>query len=356
METKLSSRNYGVDLLRVVAMLYVVTLHSIGPGGILAAAQVGSAQYHTAWFMEIWTYCAVDIFALISGYVSYSDEHKPVKWSNYLLLWLQVVVYGIGVVLLFHVINPDLVMKQDLFRSLFPVSNGLYWYVTAYTGLFVIMPLLNAGLRNCSEETLRKLFVGLFLAFSLYEVFFQKFNLNAGYSFIWISVLYVLGACVRKCSIGRKLKPWQTVFGITVLCLLTWWWKMNMGDQLVSYLSPTVLGCALLHLIWFSKLSFGPGMKRVISFAAPAAFAAYILNCHKLIWAHVVAGKSAWLATQSLPLLVGYVIGFSLLFVGISILIDRVRIFVFDLLRLRKAADRFTALVDRALTKLTARL
>ena len=32
------TRNYGIDLLRVVAMLYVVTLHSIGPGGILAAA------------------------------------------------------------------------------------------------------------------------------------------------------------------------------------------------------------------------------------------------------------------------------------------------------------------------------
>ena len=356
MENKLSSRNYGVDLLRVVAMLYVVTLHCIGPGGILAAAEVGSLQHHTAWLMEIWTYCAVDIYALISGYVSYSDEHKPVKWSNYLLLWLQVVVYGVGVVLLFHFINPDLVTRQDLFRSFFPVSNGLYWYVTAYTGLFVIMPLLNTGLRSLSATTAQKLFVGVVLAFSLYEAFFQKFNLTAGYSFIWISLLYVLGACIKKCGIGRKLRPWQVFFGMVLLCLLTWLWKMNVGDQLLSYVSPTVLGAALLHVILFSKLTFGPGMQRVISFAAPAAFAAYILNCHKLVWAHVVANKFTPLAAEALPVLVGYVVGFSLLFVGGSILLDRVRIFVFDLLRLRRAADRLAALADRALTKLSSRL
>jgi len=347
-----SSRNYGIDLLRVVAMLYVVTLHSIGPGGILAAAQVGSAQYHAAWLMEIWTYCAVDIFALISGYVAYTDREKPVNWSNYIMLWLQVVFYGVAVTLVFNLFHPELVTKQDLFRTLLPVTNGLYWYVTAYTGLFVIMPLLNAGLRGCSEQTLRKLFVGIFLAFALYETFFRKFTLNAGYSFVWIALLYVLGACVRKCGIGRKLKPWQTLLGIAGLCLLTWWWNMNVGDQLVSYVSPTVLGAALLHLIWFSKLSFRPALQRLIAFAAPAAFAAYILNCHKIIWAHMVAGKFAGLAGVSVPLLVGAVVGFSLLFVGASILIDRVRIWVFDLLRLRKAADFLVGLADRALSGL----
>ena len=358
-----SSRNFGIDLLRVVAMLYVVTLHSIGPGGILAAAAAGSAQYRTAWFLEIWTYCAVDIFALISGYVSYTDADKPVKWSNYLLLWLQVVAYGAGVTLVFNFFHPELVTKQDLLRTFLPVTNGLYWYVTAYTGLFVVMPLLNAGLRKASEQTLRKLFVGLVLAFSLYEVLFQKFHLVGGYSFVWIAVLYVLGACVKKCGIGKALKPWQAVLGILILCLVTWGWKMFgpvsgrfSGDLLVSYVSPTVLGCALLHLIWFSKLTFGPGMRRCIAFAAPAAFAAYILNCHKIVWVHMIANHFSWLAAQSLPFLVGYVLLFSLLFVGASILIDRVRIALFDLLRIRRLADAVTRLMDRALTKLTLRL
>jgi len=361
-DRSLSSRNFGIDLLRVVAMFYVVTLHCIGPGGILNAAEIGSAQYHTAWFLEIWTYCAVDIFALISGYVSYSEEHKAVKWSNYLLLWLQVVVYGAGVVLLFHFINPELVTLQDLFRSFFPVSNGLYWYVTAYTGLFVVMPLLNAGLRSLSEPSARKFFFGSLLVFSLYETFFQKFTMAAGYSFLWISILYILGACIKKCGIGKDLKPRQAVLGILLLCLVTWVWKMAgpaagrfSRDMLVSYVSPTVLGCALLHLIWFSKLTFGPGMRRFITFAAPAAFAAYILNCHKLIWAHVVVNQFAGLAARPLPVLVGYVVVFSLVFVGISILIDRARIWVFDLLHLRKAADRLVGCADHILTKRTSR-
>ena len=41
-------RNYGIDLLRIVAMLCVVILHAVGPGGILDAAAEGTVQYQAA--------------------------------------------------------------------------------------------------------------------------------------------------------------------------------------------------------------------------------------------------------------------------------------------------------------------
>ena len=63
-------RNAGIDLLRIVSMFFVVVLHSLGQGGILFNTAVGSSQYKVAWLLEIFAYGAVDIFALISGYVS----------------------------------------------------------------------------------------------------------------------------------------------------------------------------------------------------------------------------------------------------------------------------------------------
>ena len=162
---KSGERNYGIDLLRIVAMLYVVILHAVGPGGILDAAAEGTAQFKVAWFLETWTYCAVNIFALISGYVSYTEQERRVKWSSYVLLWLQVVTYGVAVTLVFNLFHPELVTRADLIRMFLPVTGGLYWYLNAYTGLFVIIPLLNMGLRKCPVQTLKKVFVVMLMVF-----------------------------------------------------------------------------------------------------------------------------------------------------------------------------------------------
>lgn len=62
-------RNYGIDLLRIVSMFMVVFLHILGGGGVLELDSLSGASYWTAWTLKTASYCAVDIFAIISGYV-----------------------------------------------------------------------------------------------------------------------------------------------------------------------------------------------------------------------------------------------------------------------------------------------
>ena len=81
MEEK-SNRNYGIDLLRIVSMFFIIILHTLGQGGIVKNTISTTPQFRYAWALEIIAYCAVDIFALISGYVSYTDKEK--KHKNYL--------------------------------------------------------------------------------------------------------------------------------------------------------------------------------------------------------------------------------------------------------------------------------
>ena len=361
------TRNYGIDLLRILAMLYVVILHAVGPGGILETAAVGSAQYQVAWFLETWTYCAVNIFALVSGYVSYAEREKKTKWSSYVLLWLQVVTYGVAVTLVFNFFHPELVTKADLLRMFLPVTGGLYWYLNAYTGLFVVMPLLNAGLRKCSVETLKKVFVAMFLIFSVYEAVVRRMAMTGGYSFAWVFVLYVMGGIIKKCGIGKKLTAPKAWIGTAVLCLMAWLWRIYgpefsfrgvwVGQDIwISYLSPMVLGAAILHVIAFSKMKIGGACRKVIAFAAPGSFAVYILNCHWIIWAYMMTAKFAPLAGQPVYVMVFWVLAFSCAFVVISILIDRVRIFLFEVFRVRKMVDGFVGAVERVVTAAANRL
>lgn len=138
-----NDRNYGIDLLRIVSMIYVLFLHCIGQGGLLSNTIVNSSQYKLVWFIEICSYVSVNVFALISGYVIYKEEERKFKISNYINLWLQIVFYGFVITILFNIFASSVQINLEAYiKVLFPVTNKLYWYFTAYTGLFFIMPFL----------------------------------------------------------------------------------------------------------------------------------------------------------------------------------------------------------------------
>ena len=50
---KIDSRNYGIDLLRIVSMFFIVLLHSFGHGGLLNGLDMNSTQYKAVYFFEI---------------------------------------------------------------------------------------------------------------------------------------------------------------------------------------------------------------------------------------------------------------------------------------------------------------
>ena len=84
-------RNYGIDLLRIVLMYMVCILHTLGQGGILDACADGTGRYKVFWFLEILSYCAVDGFALISGYMA---TDQPSKFEKLVDMWFQAFFYS----------------------------------------------------------------------------------------------------------------------------------------------------------------------------------------------------------------------------------------------------------------------
>lgn len=345
-----NERNYGIDLLRIIAMLYVVILHCLGNGGLLANCQGNTLQHDIAWAMETWSYCAVDLFAMISGYVCYTEAAKKIKVSSYTKMWLQVVFYSLVITWIAYLINPEIVTVQDFIYSFFPVTQNSYWYFTAYTGLFIVMPLLNAALRNCSKEYLKKLFTLILIFFVLLETVFFVGDTNSGYSFVWLVLMYLLGAIIKKCDIGKNISPIVAFIGIVILTAGTCMWKLwgyhfeifgrlLIRDFLISYTSPTIVGAAILYIIGVSKIKFPRILQKIIGFLAPGTFAVYLIYNHKFVNGYVVTGKFAHLSTVPVWQMMGVVLGFAFAFVLGSVLIDRLRMLLFKVCRVDKAVS-----------------
>ncbi len=359
-ETPATSRNYGIDLLRILAAFYVVILHSLGHGGAMQAAARGSHQYMVIGFLEIWAYCAVDLFALISGYVGYSPREKRLRLSRYFELWLEVVFYCVIPSLIIFIAVPGTITGRDILMGFFPVTTGRYWYFTSYTGLFLLIPVLDAALRTLNTRYL-KVYVGIVLiAFSLYASPMERFALGNGYSMVWLVLLYLCGGAVHKIQSESK-RPKYTVpvciLLIIGLALFAWTWLINRWHfmffdtevgrtTMMSYTAFSVSAAAVLHLILFSGLRIPRKVGRYLPILSSGAFAVYLINTQPAIWT-LSKAQFSHLGTAGSLTIIFQVLGYSLLFVLLGAIVDLGRRALFRVLRI----PTLTATLERVIRR-----
>lgn len=356
-----SIRNYGIDLLRCLAMMMVVMLHTLSKSGLLYDTVVGSLKYEASWFIEIFCYCAVDCFVLISGYVGVRCKFK---FSRIILLWLQVVFYNVVCSLIFQGVNGEFDFVQIILRFL-PVSTNSYWFFTHYFALCFMMPFINKIILKSTFKQNAVYLSFLLVLFSvlpaIYGIPFAKidkfdsniFYTERGYSIIWLVVVYALGAFIKRCQeekVFEEIKPWTYFIIIIVSDIFVWaihYMCVNREKPvshnfMVSYTSPFIVINAVSFLLLFSKFNFSKNISKAIEFFSSGAFAVYLIHSQEdvyPIYAKMVSPIADYRLLKVLPCLI-----FTVVFVFVvCTVIDFVRGKLFGLLRidkLSKTADK----------------
>ena len=334
--------NDGIDLLRMTAMLMVVVLHILGKGGVLGAAPFPSVRAGAAWLLEAAAYCAVDCYALVSGYVG--GRHR---WADLAALWLRVAFYTVGITAAFALLLPGSVSGDNWLRAVCPVLFNQYWYVTAYFCLFCFLPLLEPAVRAMSRRQLGGTAAGLTVLLSLLPTVFQRdaFGTQAGYHGLWLMAVYVVGAYFGRYGFPQWLKGFRALLGYGVLTGLTWAVKVVCGSgALLQYTSPTVLGAGVCLLALFQGLHLPGWLRRTVAFAAPLSFSVYLIHAQPLVWKYLIADRFASFASHSAPGLALRVVGTALAIYVACSLLDLPRAALFRSLRVK---DRLRLLEDR---------
>lgn len=339
-------RDFGIDILRIVSALYVLILHILGRGGVLGHIQDGSLKQYAALFLNFWSFCAVNIFGILSGYAGYTDTAKPINYQRYLMLWLEVVFYNVLISLVSYRLVPEYGGERSLSACFFPVSNRLHWYFTAYSALFPLMPLLNAGVRNCNDKTLFQLLAFILLVFAPLENYYAPFKCSwGGYSFVWVLLLYLIGAILKKARICDRVSPVSALVGIVILNMLTVWIHTHFDpDTLVRnevaitnqfVFLPHIL-CAIAHIPLVSRLRARKSVSKLVATAAAGSFSVYIINTQSFIWEYYMNGRFASWAWNSTFGMLTRVIAAALVFFTVSVCIDYLRRMLFRLFFRRK--------------------
>ncbi len=318
-----NSRNYGIDVLRIVAMLFIVTGHSILHGNIISNSQIGTANYYISTFFQTVVWCGVDVFALISGFVGFQHQKRH-RVSGFLRLWLQVLFYSAGISLLFYFLYPGSISGKELLKSFAPLTTKAYWYFTAYFFVILFAPLLNNIVLKYSKKYL------IYYAIMGGAVLYLSHLLPVVLGPILLIYMYFIGAFLSKYQGEIKLNNAVYIALIACLIFFTWVWRIYLepvkpflGILWLRNDSPTIIIVSLCLLMLFSR--FKPSNIFLISAITPSIFSVYLLNDHYLIRKYFISEHFSFLFKSDWYILVCYILGFSILFFTAAVLFDLIR-------------------------------
>ncbi len=343
-------RLLGVDLAKVLAMFFVVTIHlsnrsACPPDGALIKPFVDSVAM-----------TGVDIFALASGYVGVCSVFKI---SRLVKLWLRVVALGCGMLLALQVLGVQGVSANAICKSLLPVTTNQYWYITAYFPLALFAPIINEGIKSSPKNNIRLILVALIVAIGFCTVVgFDFCKINYGYSFLWLLILYVLGAYWRLyinetfsaiklscCFAGIVALSGFASLSASILsrCIPI---MQNVG--IMEYTSPVTLALSIvIFALCLNLRQAGPKMSWIIHSLSVTSLSVYILHDNRVFSGKVLSPflKQLQIETAYGWLLMVFI--FAVLIYISGSIVEYFRLFLFKMFKI----DRFAERVDDLLIK-----
>lgn len=256
------------------------------------------------WYIENFSIVAVDVFALISGFLLFG---KRDCWKNIAGLYLTVLFWSVVLNLPLVVLQPQGAAFDQIVLAVFPVLSRSYWYFDAYLLLLVFIPFLNAGISRFSGRGLLGASF-MMLALMCSVGFLGGLGASSGYSTIWLACLYVCGAAIRlnEEAIFRAFSRRRMLVAVLLLpaiSLVLQAYSAAHGENAgrwISYVSPIVAAQALALFGLLLRVEIAsPRLRKALKVASASAFSVYLIDQSALVYSFLL--EDAFAFTCAIP-------------------------------------------------------
>lgn len=221
-----TKRNGNIELLRIISMVMIVFLHALGKGGLLDKPVNGfNLNSYISWSLEALSISAVNIFMLISGYFLVDSKFKIKRLIE---LLCQCVFYSLGAFLICLICGIETGNSVDIYHILFtvfPAHMELYWFISAYIIIYMLQPVISAGVKQLTQKQLGVMIIILVIYESVFKsvlpIRFEGDKL--GYDAVWFLVVFLIGAYFKLYGfkhLKTTSKGWLLYFASFALILL----------------------------------------------------------------------------------------------------------------------------------------
>lgn len=233
-------RDARFEILRIIAMFMIITMHYLGNGGLLnPLSEDSSAANLGFWMVEALCFASVNVYVMISGYYSVDARFSLRKFIK---LWLEIFFYSTVIALTCFVTGiADLKEHANLYELqyiFFPLSNGHYWFATSYMLLMLIAPFLGRGFKSLNKLQHGFILICLLVLTCVFKSVFPIHMLGLedhGLGLQWFVTLYVLAAYIRLyglpfCKNKASSFLWYVLSALMVIPCILLMYPLENGE------------------------------------------------------------------------------------------------------------------------------
>lgn len=293
---KLSYRKGNIELLRIIAMLFIIihhlTISGIGLSDITnEVLDTNKLLYTIASLMNSFVIVGVNLFFLISGYFTINFNIRKI-----IALLTKLYVYTLLLNLLGLLFG---VQKIDL-ETLKIIINPLntYWFLLVYIILVLISPVLNVVIKHLGKKYVPYIFIIMLLFGNIYSFIYkiEILGFNRGYSLLSAICLYFIGYWINKYDLlsitsnNRQNLIVYIMFSVLnwIMCIISIY-VFNSGKitwHLFSYNNPLIVFSSIFLFKYFVKLEVkeNTNIYKIVTFLSTNLLGVYIIHSsNKLI-------------------------------------------------------------------------
>ena len=291
-----SKRNYNLDLLRIVSMLMIITLHYCNFGYHVPVGGSIGDRTPILWLIYTFCYVAVNLYVLISGYFLCKSTFK---WKKVLKLVIEVLFYSIAIGLIFYIFKlHHFTTLRDLLMNIMPISSNAYWFISVYLILYVLSPFLNKFINSLTKKEHRNFLIITGIILFIINNLVPGTNVvdaTRGYGIIWFMYLYIFAAYIRLYDLFKiKIRFYLifyilfsiSTFAYRYICIKYLSsidiFKGNHGI-LHAYNSITIFAASVCLFMFFKNMNIKERMPRLVEKFAVATFGVYLIHENYLV-------------------------------------------------------------------------
>lgn len=183
------SRNSSIELLRIFAILMIISMHLMGNWW----STENAVNREIIVLLNALFNVGSSLFILVSGY--YGIKFKPHKVFH---LWFMTLTYTIPIFFMNYWITGNFGDGKFILHSFFPIFTNYKWFITSYIMLSFFSPWLNKGIALMSKRKYELLLMvgGLFFVIAP-TMLFVGIMADTGKGIVNMTIVYLLGRYLR---------------------------------------------------------------------------------------------------------------------------------------------------------------
>ena len=314
-------RQTGPELLRIIAMLLIMFHHFALHGGIdYTTFSINNAYLN---IIEFGGKIGVNIFVIITGYFSCTSKFS---FKRIFKLLFAVEFYSLTLMIVSLFTGAQEFSVRLFVKGFFPLLFDGYWFVTIYIILYVLLPILNAGIDKISRTHLAFVICFLLALYCIIPNTIEKLSILKPISdfefsmVIWFITLYLIGAYFRKYSFLLikhatishilLLMSLFIMFGATTMQLYL---GADYGGKIAKlirifadYSTRSIMTLAISILLFCVFLSINFRGNRMFFHISKATFGVYLIHSnllfHEYMWKNIIHTKEIYDMPLFIPL------------------------------------------------------